>query len=75
MNVSRIHEQIVREKFHIREKKKLSTNADSSTASKAKFAQLFCTLYEKKFLNLRPLLSIAFFQGFQKSKKFGHWTS
>ena len=26
-------------------------------------------------LNLRPLLSITFPQGFQKSKKFGHWTS
>ena len=24
---------------------------------------------------LRPLLSITFFQGFQISKKFGHWTS
>ena len=26
-------------------------------------------------LSLRPLLSITFPQGFQKSKKFGHWTS
>ena len=25
-------------------------------------------------LNLRPLLSITFPQGFQKSKKFGHWS-
>ena len=31
MNVSRIHEQIIREKFRIRETKKLSTNADCST--------------------------------------------
>ena len=31
------------------------------------------TLYEKKFSNLRPLLSITFSQGFQKSKRFGHW--
>ena len=33
------------------------------------------SLYEQKFSNLRPLLSITFPQAFQKSKKFGHWTS
>ena len=32
----------------------------------------FHTLYEKKFSNMRPLLSIT--QGFRKSKKFAHWT-
>ena len=35
----------------------------------------FYTLYEQKFSNLRPLLSINFPQGLQKSKKFRHWTS
>ena len=35
----------------------------------------FYTLYEQKFSNLRPLLSITFPQGFRISKKFGHWTS
>ena len=34
----------------------------------------FYTLYEQKFSNMRPLLSITFPQGFRKSKKFGHWT-
>ena len=34
----------------------------------------FYTIYEKKFSNLRPLLSITFPQGFRISKKFGHWT-
>ena len=34
----------------------------------------FYTLYEQKFSNLRPLLSITFLKGFRKSKKFGHWT-
>ena len=29
------------------------------------------TLYEEKFSNLRPLLSITFPPGFKKSKKFG----
>ena len=52
-------------------------------ASKAKFAEKkrrkkisrqFYTLYEQKFSNRRPLLSITFPQGFRKSKKFGHWT-
>ena len=38
------------------------------------FARQFYTLFEQKFSNLRPLLSITFPQGFQKSKKFGHWT-
>ena len=36
--------------------------------------RLFYILYEQKFSNLRPLLSITFPQGFRKSKKFGHWT-
>ena len=35
----------------------------------------FYILYEQEFLNLRPLLSITFPQGFKKFKKFGHWTS
>ena len=35
----------------------------------------FDTLYEQKFVNLRPLLSITFPQGFWKSNQFGHWTS
>ena len=50
-------------------------------ASKAKFvenqtffARQFNTLYEQKYLNLRPLLSISYPQGFGKSKLFGHWT-
>ena len=34
----------------------------------------FYNLYEQHFLNLRPLLSITFTQGFQKSKKFSHLT-
>ena len=35
----------------------------------------FYTLYEQKFSNLRPLLSITFPQGFQKlNKKNGPWT-
>ena len=34
----------------------------------------FTPLYELKFSNLRPLLSITFPQGFRISKKFGHWT-
>ena len=33
----------------------------------------FYTLYEQKFSNLRPLLSLTFPQGFRKSRKFGHW--
>ena len=50
-------------------------------ASKAKFAtkktffaRRFYTLYEQKLSNLIPILSITFPPGFQKSKKFGHWT-
>ena len=35
----------------------------------------FYTLYEQKYLNLRPLLSISFPQGFRKYKKFEHLTS
>ena len=38
------------------------------------FAWKFYTIYEQKFSNLRPLLSITFPQGSWKSKKFGHWT-
>ena len=38
------------------------------------FARWFYTIYEQKFSNLRPLLSITFAQGFRISKKFGHWT-
>ena len=41
---------------------------------KKKNARRFYTLYEQKYLNLRPLLSISFPQGFRQSKKFGHWT-
>ena len=37
--------------------------------------QRFYTLYEQKFSNMRPLLSITFPQGFLKSKKFEYWTS
>ena len=50
-------------------------------ASKAKFAKkltyfapLYNTLYEQKFSNLRPFLSITFPQGFRIFEKFGHWT-
>ena len=35
----------------------------------------FYTLYEQKFSNLIPFLSITFPQGFQKSRNFGHWTT
>ena len=35
----------------------------------------FYTLYEQKFSILRPTLYITNPQGFQKSKRFGHWTS
>ena len=39
----------------------------------AKFAEQtvrqFYTFYNQKFSNQRPLLSITFFQGFQKNKK------
>ena len=38
------------------------------------FARWFYTLFEHKFSNLRPLLSITFAQGFLISKKLGHWT-
>ena len=34
----------------------------------------FYTLYEQKFSNLRPILSITFPQGFRKFKMFGHLT-
>ena len=37
--------------------------------------QQFYTLYEQKFSNVKPLLSITFTQGFQKSKQLGQWTS
>ena len=33
------------------------------------------TLYKYKVSNLRPICFITFPQGFQKSKKVGHWTS
>ena len=36
--------------------------------------QRFYTLYEQKFSNVRQLISNTFPKGFQKSKKFGHWT-
>ena len=50
-------------------------------ASKAKFAKKktlifawqFYTLYDQKFSNPRPLLSITFSQGFRKAKQFLHW--
>ena len=73
--------------YRIRETKHLSTDADSSAdtkkimlvtqnLSKIKlfFARQLYTLYEQKYSNLRPLLSISFPQGF-RFKKFGHWTS
>ena len=41
-------------------------------AEKPFFLRQFYTLYETKFSNLRPFLSITFSQGFWKSKKFGH---
>ena len=67
--------------------KNLLTNADSSTntkknpACKAKlakknllgFARQFYILYEQKFSNLRPFLSLTFPQGFQKSLDFMKW--
>ena len=34
----------------------------------------FYTRYEQQLSNLRPLLSMIFPQGFQKSEKFGHLT-
>ena len=37
-------------------------------------ARRFYTLYEQKYSNLKPLLSISFPKGFRKSKKFGDWT-
>ena len=63
-------------------------NADSSTNTKKIllvrqnlpkkihffFAWQLYTNYEQKFANLRPPLFLTFPQGFQKSKKFGHWT-
>ena len=79
---------MVGEKSCIRETKHLSTDADSSTDTKKillvrknrkKLLKKKCAaiLYPfwAKCSNLRPLLSIAFPQGFWKSKKFGHWTS
>ena len=61
-------------KSRIRETKHLSTDADSSRIKQI-FARQFYTLYEQKFSNLRQLLALTFPQGFQISKKFGHWTS
>ena len=75
------HPHHLPKKSWIREKKHLLTDADSSTdpkknpASKAKFMRQFYTIYEQKFSNLSPLLSITFPQGFPGSKIFGHWTS
>ena len=61
------------------------TNADISTKTKNIllvrqnsfffYARRFYTLYEQKYLNLRPVLFIGFPQGFRKSRKFGHWNS
>ena len=34
----------------------------------------FVALYEQRFSNLTPFLSITLPQGLQISKKFGHWT-
>ena len=61
------------------ETKHLLTDADSSTNTKKillvrQNLRQFYTLYKHKVSNLRPLLSITFLQGFQKSKKFGDWT-
>ena len=66
-------------KYRKRETKNLSTDADSSTVTNKillvrQNLRRFYTFYKQKFLNLRPLLSITFPQGFQKSKKFLHWT-
>ena len=76
-------------KSGIRETKHLSTNADTSTDTKKillvkqnlakkieiKIVWRFYTIYEQKFSNLRPCLSITFPQGFSKSKKFLNLTS
>ena len=43
-----------------------TTNRQTTTT---KIVRRFKTLYEQKFYNLRPLLSITFPQGFQKSFK------
>ena len=57
-------------------KKTLKRSEQMPKISKKLFSRRrFDTLYEKKFSNMRPLLSITFPQGFRKSKKFGHWTS
>ena len=45
------------------------------TEKKTVLPRQFYTLYEHKFSNLRPLLSITFPQRFRESKKFAHWTS
>ena len=74
-------------KFLIRETKQLLTNADYSTDTKKillvrqkslkikLFARQFYTLYEQKYSNPRPLLSISFPQGFEnpKSLDIGFW--
>ena len=68
----------------MRETKHLLIGADSSTdtkknpASKAKFDKFpsrFYTIFDSKFSNLGPFLSITFPQGFQKSKSLdiGLW--
>ena len=38
------------------------------------YARGFYTLYDQKLSNLRPLIFTTFAQGFQLSKKLGHWT-
>ena len=76
-------------KSRIREKKHLSTDADSSTdaiggwtkaksAKKKKklfFARRFKTTSKQKCYNVRPLLSITFPQELRISKNIGHLTS
>ena len=57
-----------KEESRIRESKHLSTDADISTNTKKILLvrhnlQRFYTIYEQKFSNLKPFLSIAFPQG------------
>ena len=56
-------------------KRLIGVNKWRKKSIKTCFATAIYTFYEQKFSNLRPLLTITFPQGFQKSKKFGHWTS
>ena len=75
----------IKKQFRIQETKHLSTDSDSSTntkkiqlirqnSPKTIFLRGGFRPFMSKTLNLRPLLSITFPQGFRKSKKFGHWT-